>query len=320
MYPTRLGPISLPVRLQSGTIVACQLHLFAGRERYHALEFGQINGLQNALVRIESACTFAHLYGSILCDCEAQFINALEMLAKEQAGLLIYALDQHGRGIGIDHHIEVYQKEQTGYDTVEAHKSLGLPVDARRYDEVAAILNFFGLESIRLLTNNPSRVRELSASGCRVVRVPHEIALDIFNARELMVKKEKLGHALSFVSDVEWVENLRRWHLKTNVTVERAWGVLVVSDFRDELVRDSGKAESVERAVAQFASSDTSEALSIYLTHRAPGASTKSLDLLCLLPIAARTRVILAATQAQAVSPGKHLLRVPENLRELKFL
>jgi GTP cyclohydrolase II len=114
-------------------------------------------------------------------------------------GLYIYCLDQHGRGIGLENHVKVYEAEQTmDIDTVEAHASQGLPSDARDYTPIIAIVNHFGIKGVRLLTNNPRRIQLFERYSIPVTRIPHEGPLTEWNMRELRIKKEKLGHLYSY--------------------------------------------------------------------------------------------------------------------------
>lgn len=195
------GPITLPLRIANKGIVQFKLYLcYSMLQHYHVLFIGDIVPNSPVLLRIESACTYAHLYGSSLCDCKEQLDKSLFIIANEGNGILIYALDQHGRGVGIKSHLDVYKQEQDlGFDTVEAHKSLGLPVDARNYDDIAEILKFFSVNSVRLLTNNPARINHFRKIGLLKERIPLETGLTRWNYRELKVKKEKLGHLYSYV-------------------------------------------------------------------------------------------------------------------------
>lgn len=195
----RVGPISIPALVSADNTIEFQLELWIySAGRYHVLSLGDPSRQTSPLVRIESACTFAHLYRSRLCDCEYQLREAMRRIAAEGHGLLIYALDQHGRGVGLRNHLLVYREEQTqDCDTVEAHQQLGLPDDAREYGDVVSILEHRGVTSIRLLTNNPRRMQALEDSGIRIEREALIPELDQYNRRELVVKQRKLGHLLA---------------------------------------------------------------------------------------------------------------------------
>lgn len=205
----KLGPVTLPLGISESITKDFNLTLYRfDDEDFHVLRHGDTSTESPIYLRIESACTFAHLYGSRLCDCEQQLRRALKVISRER-GILIYALDQHGRGVGLGEHVKVYEVEQTGLDTVEAHKELGFEVDARNYQHIHTILEDLGVRRIKLLTNNPERVNFLNDKLDYVQRVPFEASLDAYNIRELMIKKEKMGHLLSFKTDRMWMKELQ---------------------------------------------------------------------------------------------------------------
>ncbi|KYK26772.1 hypothetical protein AYK26_04840 [Euryarchaeota archaeon SM23-78] len=203
------GKFKMPCKLVDGSIEEkFILHLFTSptknkflgdKEHFHVITLGDIKGKENVLMRIESACTYAHLYGSQLCDCQYQLKHGLKKISDEGAGIYIYCLDQHGRGVGIDNHLKGYQVEQEkNLDTVEAHLYLGLPADARNYGPIIDILNHFEIKSVRILTNNPNRIEILKKNNIPAIRIAHEGPLTKYNKRELRTKKEKLGHMYSY--------------------------------------------------------------------------------------------------------------------------
>jgi len=148
------------------------------------------------LVRIHSQCLTGDVFHSLRCDCRAQLEMSLEQIAAEGRGLLIYE-HQEGRGIGLINKLRAYELQDHGADTVEANERLGFESDLRSYELPGAILGYFGLESIRLLSNNPEKVEAVERAGVRVVaRVP--CLADVLDSREayLRTKKEKMGHLL----------------------------------------------------------------------------------------------------------------------------
>jgi GTP cyclohydrolase II len=162
-----------------------------------ALVMGDLNS-SPPLVRIHSGCFTGDVLGSLRCDCGQQLEMALSMIAREHAGMLIYE-GQEGCGIGLMAKLRAYELQDRGWDTVEANQKLGLRADYRDYRLPAAILKWFGIDEVRLLTNNPDKVRALETAGIRVVeRVPCEVAPSQENANYLRVKKSKLCHLLSF--------------------------------------------------------------------------------------------------------------------------
>jgi GTP cyclohydrolase II len=149
------------------------------------------------LIRIHSECFTGDVLGSLRCDCGQQLQMALSMIASEGAGMLIYEA-QEGRGIGLMAKLRAYDLQDHGCDTVEANQRLGLKPDYRDYRLPTAILGEFGIAKVRLLTNNPDKVRAVERAGIDVVeRVPCEIVPNRENANYLRVKKQKLFHLLS---------------------------------------------------------------------------------------------------------------------------
>jgi 3,4-dihydroxy 2-butanone 4-phosphate synthase/GTP cyclohydrolase II len=150
------------------------------------------------LVRIHSQCLTGDVFGSIKCDCGPQLHRAMEMIEKEGRGAIVYQ-QQEGRGIGILNKIRAYALQDQGADTVEANEKLGFEVDARNYQQCAEILFDLGLCQVRVISNNPDKLRALEAAGLRIVeRIPIEIKTEQPAAHYLRTKKEKLGHLLEF--------------------------------------------------------------------------------------------------------------------------
>ncbi len=147
------------------------------------------------LLRIHSQCLTGDVFGSLRCDCRQQLELALEAIAGEGAGLLIYE-DKEGRGIGLMNKLRAYALQDAGADTVEANQRLGLATDARDYTLPAAILHSLGVRRVRLLTNNPDKVAALERAGIQVAeRVPcRPEALSPHARRYLQTKRAKLGH------------------------------------------------------------------------------------------------------------------------------
>jgi 3,4-dihydroxy 2-butanone 4-phosphate synthase/GTP cyclohydrolase II len=152
-----------------------------------------------ALVRIHSQCLTGDVFGSDRCDCGDQLHAALALIAGSPSGILVYQ-QKEGRGIGLINKIGAYELQDQGLDTVAANAELGFDADLREYRFPAAILKYLGAHRVRLLSNNPHKVKGLAGEGiCVEDRVPLEIAPRSSNLAYLKVKKEKLGHLLSGV-------------------------------------------------------------------------------------------------------------------------
>src|SRR6201988_4229888 len=149
------------------------------------------------LLRIHSQCFTGEILGSLRCDCRDQLKMAMQAIAKEGRGLVIYEY-QEGRGIGLMAKLEAYELQDAGIDTVEANHALGFKADCRDFSLPAAIVRELGVGRVRLLTNNPRKVRALSYAGIEVVaQIPCEAAPNTHSLVYLRTKKEKMGHALS---------------------------------------------------------------------------------------------------------------------------
>jgi 3,4-dihydroxy 2-butanone 4-phosphate synthase/GTP cyclohydrolase II len=168
-----------------------------------ALVKGEIDAAAPTLVRLHSQCLTGDVFGSERCDCGEQLDAALETIDKAGNGVLIYMFDE-GRGIGLLNKIRAYELQDQGRDTVEANHALGFAADMRDYKAGAHILFDLGVRKVRLLTNNPDKVRALQDYGLDVVeRVPLEAPPRTANARYLSTKRSKFGHLLSLVGDGE---------------------------------------------------------------------------------------------------------------------
>jgi len=161
-----------------------------------ALVRGKLNGKTAPLVRVHSQCLTGDVLASLRCDCRAQLELSLKKIGLAGSGILLY-LPQEGRGIGLMNKLRAYQLQDGGMDTVEANESLGFAADSRDYDFSAQILKKLGATKIRLLSNNPEKVRQLEQSGIRVVqRVPCQPRISKISRAYLQTKKRKMGHIL----------------------------------------------------------------------------------------------------------------------------
>jgi GTP cyclohydrolase II len=193
---TKVAEAAFPTQFGSFRIYG-----FEGRdgdltEEAVALKMGDLDDGRAPLVRIHSQCLTGDVFHSLRCDCRAQLEIALESIAQEGRGLLIYE-HQEGRGIGLLNKLRAYELQDHGADTVEANERLGFDSDLRSYELPGIILQYFGLKAIRLLSNNPEKVEAVERAGVEVVeRVP--CLADVLDTSEsyLRTKKEKMGHLL----------------------------------------------------------------------------------------------------------------------------
>ncbi len=169
------------------------------QEEAVALVRGNLKGRMAPLVRVHSQCLTGDVLTSLRCDCRAQLELSLKKISEAPSGILLY-LPQEGRGIGLMNKLRAYQLQDGGMDTVEANESLGFAADAREYDFPAKILKKLGATRIRLLSNNPDKIKQLESAGIRVVeRVPCQPRLSKISRAYLQTKKRKMGHLLEGV-------------------------------------------------------------------------------------------------------------------------
>jgi 3,4-dihydroxy 2-butanone 4-phosphate synthase/GTP cyclohydrolase II len=169
-------------------------------ENHVALVKGAIEKDAPILVRAHSQCLTGDTFGSSRCDCGEQLRRAMEIIENEGRGIILYILNQEGRGIGLTNKIRAYAIQDQGEDTVEANRKLGFKPDQRDYGIGAQILVALGVKKIRLMTNNPRKFIGLTGYGLEIVdRVPIEVPPNRTNLKYLKTKKEKLGHILDMV-------------------------------------------------------------------------------------------------------------------------
>ncbi|HXX16290.1 MAG TPA: GTP cyclohydrolase II [Candidatus Eremiobacteraceae bacterium] len=190
----QVAKAELPTRYGRFTIYG-----FQGRgpqEEAVALVRGNLAGNTAPLVRVHSQCLTGDVLHSLRCDCRAQLELSLKKIGRAAAGILLY-LPQEGRGIGLMNKLRAYELQDGGMDTVEANVSLGFAADAREYEFPANILKKLGATKIRLLSNNPDKVKQLESAGVRVVeRVPCQPRISKISRGYLQTKKSKMGHLL----------------------------------------------------------------------------------------------------------------------------
>jgi len=186
---------ALPTRFGRFTVFGIQ-----GRnpgEEAVAIQHGRVKRARAPLVRVHSQCLTGDVFASERCDCRAQLEFSMRKIAKEPAGIVLY-LAQEGRGIGLINKLKAYALQDQGLDTVEANRRLGFAADSRDYDFAAAALEALGVESVRLLSNNPDKIEQLERGGIRVVkRVPCRPHTSHHSHAYLRTKQRRLGHLLT---------------------------------------------------------------------------------------------------------------------------
>lgn len=165
-------------------------------EDHAVLVRGNIDGRNDIPVRIHSECLTGDVFGSKRCDCRDQLLRSLVYLGKQEYGMLIY-LRQEGRGIGLLDKIKAYSLQEQGYDTVEANLMLGLPADKRDYTFAVDVLKYFHITSIKLMTNNPSKVDFLEENGIKISeRIPVKSEPTPYDEFYLDTKRVRMGHQI----------------------------------------------------------------------------------------------------------------------------
>ena len=187
---------SARIPTDSGEFQLCYYRSDIDDKEHLALVYGDITGKENVLVRIHSECFTGDVFGSLRCDCGKQLRRAMQLVAAEGAGVVIY-LRQEGRGIGLLDKLRAYNLQDEGYDTVDANLMLGHQADGRDYTIAALILQDLGVDSVHLLTNNPDKIEKLQALDIDVTkRVALPADVNAENAVYLRTKVERMRHLL----------------------------------------------------------------------------------------------------------------------------
>lgn len=203
----RYSEANLPTKFGKFRVVVFRNSL--DDKEHLAIIKGDISQGAKIPVRLHSECLTSEVLGSLKCDCREQLETALQYIAKQGTGVVLY-LRQEGRGIGLGNKIRAYALQEKGYDTVQANHILGFPDDLRSYDIAAAMLKELGIESIQLLTNNPSKIYGIEEHGIEVAeRLPIQIQPNPINHFYLSTKAQKSGHLLNFFQNNSEVKMLK---------------------------------------------------------------------------------------------------------------
>lgn len=190
----KVASANLPTQIGNFKIIGYRS--LTSNEEFVVLTKGEMRKELPTLVRIHSQCLTGDVFGSIKCDCGPQLHKAMELIENEGRGAIVYQ-QQEGRGIGIINKIRAYALQDEGADTVEANEALGFAIDARLYQQCAEILFDLGLCKVRVMSNNPDKLRALEEAGLQIVeRVPIQVESEQPAAHYLRTKKEKLGHLI----------------------------------------------------------------------------------------------------------------------------
>ena len=198
----RVAETRLP--LERGAFRAVGYRNLVDGSEHMALVLGAVDQGDDVLVRMHSECLTGDVFGSRRCDCGAQLQQAIDAVAAEGRGVVVYLRGHEGRGIGLLHKLRAYTLQDDGHDTVDANLELGLPADSRDYGTGAQILHDLGVTSVRLLTNNPHKLTALEAYGITVrARIPVPIPAHDDNRRYLATKRDRMGHVLEHLDPAE---------------------------------------------------------------------------------------------------------------------
>lgn len=194
-----LAIANLPTRFGDYQVAAFWNDL--DRKEHAAFIHGNVVDQEEVPVRLHSECLTGDAIGSLRCDCRDQLIESLERIGKMDSGIVLY-LRQEGRGIGFVNKIKAYQLQDHGFDTVQANELLGFRADERDYAIAAHMLSSLHVKSIRIMTNNPAKMKDLQDHGVRIVgRIPVIVPPNVHDRAYMETKQAKLGHLLNLEQD-----------------------------------------------------------------------------------------------------------------------
>jgi GTP cyclohydrolase II len=219
----------MPLRLSSGKVDTFNFHYFEIKKRYVVVSKGNIRNSEGLPVRVESACVFGHIFNSAKCDCHFQLSRSLELISQLKKGMVIYGYDDDGRGYGVKYHFLMYfYRQKYNMETEELYNFLKIPIDKREYDDVLWILDFFKVKSIKLITNNPSRIKFFKKFFKVDGRIPLEDEINVYNKNLLLDEKKYLGYLVSYKTVEEWKFQFQK-ELKEN---KKNYGAYLVENYK----------------------------------------------------------------------------------------
>jgi 3,4-dihydroxy 2-butanone 4-phosphate synthase/GTP cyclohydrolase II len=199
---SRIGQAQVPTDWGVFTCTAFRSHL--DDTEHLAFSLGDVSDGQPVLTRVHSECLTGDVFASRRCDCGPQLHTAMQLIANEGRGVVVYLRGHEGRGIGIGHKIRAYSLQDGGLDTVDANTELGLPIDSREYGIGAQILNDLGVKQLKLMTNNPAKYGGIAGYGLEVVeRVALRAHTTPENIDYLKTKRDRMGHLIDLPESVE---------------------------------------------------------------------------------------------------------------------
>jgi len=195
----KIGPVVLPLSVGDEIEEFEAWYFGFPKARYAVWVKGDLKDSQRCLLRLQSACIWGNLFGSCYCDCRWQLEESKRLISQQGCGLIVYAFDDHGKGVGVRNHFLIYAEGQRqGFElVVDAYEQLGFQEDYRNYDDIVKILGDVGVDRLGLLTNSPRKIDALQRAGLDVERVPLIAPTNTHNRQELAVKASKLGHLLN---------------------------------------------------------------------------------------------------------------------------
>lgn len=231
-----MGPIKMPLESSGGHVENFDMYYTElNGKRYVIAMLGDVRS-KAVLLRIESACIFGHVFGSAKCDCGYQLSKSIEMVTQKKRGIIIFAVDDDARGLGMKVHFYIYVlRQQHNMETPALYKKLGTEFDVRDYGDIITILKKFDIKAVELITNNTSRIEFLKKHGIAVVkRIPIETKISKYNEDLLLNERYYLGYKTSYKTHDYWAKEL------FGKIGEKRYGYLITKDYKNIISKYSG--------------------------------------------------------------------------------